>query len=841
MDATTQGEEIREFILRQFTGFPAGKMEAVFIAPQANPVFSMFTKLGGDDYKQLFDTKIWGSKADIQDALKRARGRLETLSSSYGIAKLKAAEREERENFRLIAIADFPNDFTNEALAELETLVKMGPEYGINVITFGTSAERKAAVTNQQGVVERILSLMDKVKKIDGSYVYSTGEKSNIKINVPLKCSWKKGVSYEDKEKLITKIASHVGDYKMVEVTPDDIYDDKNDVNSWLVKSSKEGIVLPIGTRGDGEIVNLTLGRKGTDIRHHVLVEGNPGAGKSTFLHTLICSTIRLYAPDEVQLYLLDYKQGVEFQTYTNYDLPSFRVLSVQSERTYGARILKQLVELMNDRFSMFKTALPDYPEPDIEDYRNRMVDKGGKSVPRILMIIDEFEGLTAVSDDITVSVMNSIKALVKQGRAAGIHVIIASQTLDLPNDIAHNLAVRIALKGSEHLLASNDDLEQLRNSADGTAVFNDDRGNPKHNLIFQIANIKNEEKKEMLQCLSQIESDVAYRNGISETQILHTKIEENRKLAINQFAIQGILPEEPLAKKESTYPIQVGNSFDLDEELVVSLRCAKGSNMLISCENERIARVLFEHTLVSILFDDLCRNNLNQRITDSSRQFIYLIDFGDPVKRANNVVSQMLKKKLSNQIAFVDVDDSDEDELDDFIDRSAEYIDVLYRKIVDSKKGKNNLSRDFLFIFGINRAHLLKNIETSNVGAYAIYESSDIEEGKSCFDKLKVIYEDGPQYGINCIFWSDNYSVSETLLGDNFETKFSQKIVAHMSDEDTKKLVMEKSCDGLGDMGAIYLGRQASNNKFRIYDGLSEKFTERFIEKYVEKTNVDG
>lgn len=817
---------ICEFLLKQFMAFPAGKLEAVFIDPQLSAPFSSFTKLGGDDYKRVIDTKIWTSINDIENALMRARERLETLVAGYGAADKAVAEREERENFRVIAIADFPNKFSVNALRELETLVKRGPSYGISIVIFIDEAAMKNVDKNQEPYVTSILSYLELIKK-EGALL-SLCPKKVIDDTAPkaYDCIWTNCKSSFERDDIILQIASHVGDYRKKEVKASEIYNDHDDINSWLVKSSKDSLVIPLGTQGKGDVVNLTLGRQGADIRHHVLIEGSTGSGKSVLLHTLICSTIRLYAPNEVQLYLLDYKDGVEFKIYADYDLPSFRVVSVQSEREYGAKILDKLVMEMTERYSKFKKALDSFVEPNIEDYRN----KTQEAIPRLVLIIDEFDRLTIEHDSITDKVMKNVKLLVEQGRAAGIHIILATQNFNLPSDIMDNMAVRFALQGSSHLLDSgNDGVMQLKDGPEGQVVFNDNAGKSSNNKIFQIAYL-GMEKMQMLQTLSEIERDDIYREGLAETtQVLYTKIEEHKKHVINQFVRTNELPQEPLAKVDTTYPIMLGNCFDLDEKLAITLRIGAGSNLLIASERENVARNLFDLSLLSVLFDDLCCKG-----TDSSRQSIYYVDFGDPDKRAKSEVTQLLKSSLNDQIAYTDIDDSDEDELDESIRLTAEIIDKLYRKLCDAKNnGYNAEYRDFLFLFGVNRSHLLDSIVGTGTSSFSIYGSADVAASVSYAEKIKALCSEGSIYGINCIFWSDNYEVTAGFLGEHFETKFSQKVVSFMPENDTRILVLEKSSDDLGDMGAIYLGKQTSNRKFRVYDSPSVEFVDRFIDAY--------
>ncbi|MFO0802368.1 MAG: FtsK/SpoIIIE domain-containing protein [Gemmataceae bacterium] len=71
--------------------------------------------------------------------------------------------------------------------------------------------------------------------------------------------------------------------------------------------------------------------------RHRpALIAGKTGSGKSTLLHALITNLGLMYSPDEAELYLVDFKEGVEFQWYATYRLPHARVVAIQSEREFG-------------------------------------------------------------------------------------------------------------------------------------------------------------------------------------------------------------------------------------------------------------------------------------------------------------------------------------------------------------------------------------------------------------------------------------------------------------------------------------------------------------------------
>ena len=83
--------------------------------------------------------------------------------------------------------------------------------------------------------------------------------------------------------------------------------------NEWWSTDSRGGIDVPLGRAGATKLQHLDLGH-GTS--QHVLISGKTGSGKSTLLHVLITNMALHYSPEEVELYLVDFKKGVEFKAY---------------------------------------------------------------------------------------------------------------------------------------------------------------------------------------------------------------------------------------------------------------------------------------------------------------------------------------------------------------------------------------------------------------------------------------------------------------------------------------------------------------------------------------------
>src|SRR5204863_7231055 len=132
----------------------------------------------------------------------------------------------------------------------------------------------------------------------------------------------------------------------------------------WWHGSSSKGLQVPLGRSGATGRQMLTLGQ-GTS--QHVLVAGKTGSGKSTLLHVLITQLALRYSPDEVELYLVDFKKGVEFKTYSRHQLPHARVIAIESEREFGLSVLQRLDAELRARGDQFRRLRVQ----DLKGFRN--------------------------------------------------------------------------------------------------------------------------------------------------------------------------------------------------------------------------------------------------------------------------------------------------------------------------------------------------------------------------------------------------------------------------------------------------------------------------------------
>ena len=263
-----------------------------------------------------------------------------------------------------------------------------------------------------------------------------------------------------------------------------------------------KGVDIPLGRAGATKLQHLKLG-KGTS--QHVLTAGKTGSGKSTLLHALITNGRLRYSPDELELYLIDFKKGVEFKVYAAMELPHARVIAVESEREFGLSVLQRLDVELKERGEIYR----QFGCQDLAGYREARPEV---PMPRVLLIVDEFQEFFVEDDKIAQEVTLLLDRLVRQGRAFGMHVILGSQTLggqySLPKATLGQMAVRIALQCSEadaHLILSEDNTAARLLTRPGEAIYNDANGMMEGNNLFQVVWLSDEHRETYLEKIQEM------------------------------------------------------------------------------------------------------------------------------------------------------------------------------------------------------------------------------------------------------------------------------------------------------------------------------------------------
>lgn len=201
----------------------------------------------------------------------------------------------------------------------------------------------------------------------------------------------------------------------------------------------KKGLLVTLGKDIAGRTINADLAKM-----PHLLVAGSTGSGKSVCINSIIISLLMHYRPDEVKLVLVDPKQ-VELSNYNG--IPHLLV-PVVTDPKKAALALQKVVSEMDRRYHV----LADAGVKNIADYNKKAEKEHTAKMNYLVVIVDEMADLMIVARK---EVEDSIMRITQLARAAGIHLIVATQrpsTDVITGVIKTNIPSRIAFSVASYI-----------------------------------------------------------------------------------------------------------------------------------------------------------------------------------------------------------------------------------------------------------------------------------------------------------------------------------------------------------------------------------------------------
>lgn len=223
-------------------------------------------------------------------------------------------------------------------------------------------------------------------------------------------------------------------------------------IDSEEYRKAKGKLTFAVGKDIEGNIIIGDIAKM-----PHMLVAGTTGSGKSVFTNSIILSILYHASPDEVKLILIDPKK-VEFPIYNK--IPHL-LIPVVTEPLKAAGALGWAVNEMNKRYLMFEANnvknLKEFNDMVLEE-RNKPAEEQDEVrakidlLPQIVIVVDEFADLMMAARS---EVEDSVLRLAQLARAAGIHMIIATQSPRadvLTGLIKSNIPSRVSLSVSSNV-----------------------------------------------------------------------------------------------------------------------------------------------------------------------------------------------------------------------------------------------------------------------------------------------------------------------------------------------------------------------------------------------------
>ena len=390
---------LRLAMLRLLTSIPPGKLQFTIVDPVGlGQDFSAFMHLGDHD-EQLINHRIWTETGHIATRLTELTQHMEKVIQTYlrnefgSIQEYNRHAGEVAEAFKVLVVANFPTGFSDEAAARLQSIVSSGPRCGVYTLI---SVDPSQTMPRNFDLEE--LRNNTNVIVTDGEDVRWANPPLN---DYPLVLD---ALPTEDVfSKIMHTIGEQARETNRVEVPFSAVAPAESD---WWQGDSRGEISVPLGRAGATKLQSINLGH-GTS--QHVLISGKTGSGKSTLLHALITNLSLKYSPSEVQFYLVDFKKGVEFKAYAEHRLPHARVIAIESEREFGQSVLQRLDGELRRRGDLFRRV----GVQSLAGYRDARPEE---HMPRILLVIDEFQEFFVKEDKIAQEASLLLDRLVSTG-----------------------------------------------------------------------------------------------------------------------------------------------------------------------------------------------------------------------------------------------------------------------------------------------------------------------------------------------------------------------------------------------------------------------------------------
>lgn len=747
----------------------------------------------------VFDQKIYTNADAITERLKKINTQidefiLEKLGNKYkDILDYNLNTPNRAEPITLLALYDFPSGMDSRSLDLLMNILRNGNKCGVFVLIChnpGIVFSRYDSIEDRLENIMRYCAVVDYKEGQYGLLPY------NLKINIPETVSTRTADNfakeYIDKSEIIKKQGLSFKDIL---------------ANNLFSMSSAKSLSVPVGI-GDGDsIISIKIGEGSS---HHGLIAGATGSGKSTLLHTFIMSCMLHYSPDELQLYLMDFKGGTEFKIYESARLPHIQLLALDAMQEFGESILENLVQEIEIRSNAFKgdSSKGEESVSKLADY----VAIRGKAMPRIVVIMDEFQILfnDATNRKVAMHCAELTKRIVTEGRSYGIHLFMATQSTRIISDLTlsagtiEQMRIRIGLKCGEndarYLFSDQNDTKALSmmKGPIGTAVMNLDY-TEQANIGFRVAYCDSDTQRYYLDLISSTFADKPYTLQTFEGGRTIKLLDYFRS---NGF---GITTESPVK-------IQMGPLIKVADPLEIVIDKKKKHNLLICGSNERMANMISNSYMISAILNKHARVYCidgDKLVGDDTSQDIYdvLLSATDRFKVADgrsDIIHfireiyqdyQAWKKQNSNDVIFVVI-------------KNLQFLDIVKTMFKGESFDEGEYVDDEpIPSEEINPADPFAAI--NNMFANRDTASDNMSAG----EKLIKLIEDGSAFGIHFVVTSLDYqTIRETMYyGENILTKFPERIIFSLGGNDADNLVENVSVAGLRD-NTVYFTDSVKN-----------------------------
>ncbi|GIX00904.1 MAG: ATP-binding protein [Pirellulaceae bacterium] len=781
---TAVGNLLKTLLLRVLTSSPAGRVQICVVDPQGlGRDFGWLMHLADYD-PELVTHRVWTQPRHVARQLERLAQAAEdiiqqALRNKYRhIVEYNRDAQALAEPFRILIWRGFPAALDESAQRHLLSLMESGPKCGIFPIL---CLEHP---TGDDDIGEAIQQAWRDWMHL---HVASAAGHWQLAVNDHTRVPVGESGSVDDAvaEKLVMEVGRRAQQAARIEVPLQQVLPDHR---AWQQQDSSFALEIPIGQSGVGRVHSLRLG---TGTAQHAIIAGKTGSGKSSLLHALITSAVARYSPDRLRLVLLDFKKGVEFQVYADAELPHADIIGIESHREFGLSALTYVNECLQRRGELFRRE----GVQDITAWNQRFPHR---VLPRVLVIIDEFQELFCEDDKITAEAELALDRIVRQGRSFGIHAVLASQTLggsySLPRTTLGQIGVRIALQcdpSDTHIIFDEDNPAASRLKHPGQAIYNDAGGRIEGNQPLQVGWLAHSAQREVLERVGH-----GYHNTDATTNVLGTAIvfDGSKPARWNEDAADQAIDHASSQLNPHAVWCLAGESVALRPAVVFPLTYQPGRNVLLVGNQEGPAAATLHAIMASV----------------ARRCSMGNIPFSGEVIQAARPTDQHVSslpdlwREGRPTVAISDPRNA------------AEAIVRTYQRLEErqaEQTAASTLPVHLLIILNLGRIRELRRSDEFDFG------NLDTET-PSLSKQFEQILVEGPSHGIFTIAWADANSSVQRWLGRSLLKEFEVRLLMQMGAADANSLVDSLTAARLGAHEMLlYDEATGHQQRFRPYE----------------------
>lgn len=760
-------------VLRALAATTPGKAVLAFFDPQRlGQSAAPFLELK-EFNPELISGKVWTSTPDLRTLLTDFTSHIENVIQKYlrlnydTIDDYNRDAGEVSEPYRYLMVHDFPAGFDEETLRELERIVEVGPRCGVTTVLL-----RNSSVQPGYGMdlshVERLLEGPEQAMEIVGPDGRGTGIQAFFELDVlptPGSDTSPTGIVSEQVieavgragrkasevtvglEKLYTLLRGALLAGVRSDLPATSTIPVQGDPATWWQADSRCDVSVPVGQTGARDPAML---RFDSETRSGALLVGRMGSGKSTLLHTYIASATTLYSPEELELHLVDFKEGVEFKGYANRGLPHAVSVAVESDREFGVSVLASIDAELEERGKLFRSTGGE--QAGLESYRLAT----GTALPRIVLVFDEFHVLFSQNDKLGATAAHLLEKLIRQGRSFGIHVILGSQSLSgldaLGRHVLQLLPIRILLPSAEGdatlvLGDGNDAWRHLTRRGEG--ILNVAGGAVEANQPFQAAFLNEADRMAHLDALRRL----ADSRGLMRRPVVFDGEGATR---VEHLRPEDVLAEPPAGTSVTTQlTVRMGQPMTISGNADIVLRRESGANIALLLRDQDAG----PQAALTMLLASVVRTAAP---TDTGPS-VDVVDFLSIDER----VEELLEPFVAKGAVRVGRRRQLRDRLEGFVRETGTRLEE------DDYRAPPKV----LVLFGIHRA---RDLDTEG-------ESDD--DGENLGELLSRLLRDGPEVGMHTVLWSDTLASLHRRIDRSGLKELAWWVLGTMSPDDSRAI----------------------------------------------------